>query len=277
MNHISSKTYALLAALPLVYLAIFYFCPLIKILTVSLIPDETWELGSLKKLVTSGIYLSTLWFTTWQAAVSTILTLLLALPGAYVFARYQFWGKELLRSFTTVPFVLPTVVVAAAFHSLLGPHGLVNEFLMRWFHLTSPPVAVDQTIALIAGATEAIYINKDLILHVLGHLAGITTLAHCYLEQAEKFGCMVISTAPVIHQIADLEYQALDSAAAHRDEALSLRKVVVDDFLELQFGDLKTAFIHFKETYAGPVAYSCHSMEDVRKSEGIGFNHYIHD
>ena len=166
MNHISSKTYALLAALPLVYLAIFYFYPLIKILTVSLIPDETWEFGSLKKLVTSGIYLSTLWFTTWQAAVSTILTLLLALPGAYVFARYQFWGKELLRSFTTVPFVLPTVVVAAAFHSLLGPHGLVNEFLMRWFHLTSPPVAVDQTIALILMAH--VFYNYTVVVRIVG-------------------------------------------------------------------------------------------------------------
>ena len=166
MNHISSKTYALLAALPLVYLAIFYFYPLIKILTVSLIPDETWELASLKKLVTSGIYLRTLWFTTWQAAVSTILTLLLALPGAYVFARYQFWGKELLRSFTTVPFVLPTVVVAAAFHSLLGPNGLVNEFLMRWFHLTSPPVAVDQTIALILMAH--VFYNYTVVVRIVG-------------------------------------------------------------------------------------------------------------
>ena len=113
MKHISSKSYALLAAFPLAFLAIFYFYPLIKIMTVSLIPDETWGLVSLKKLVTSGIYLRTLWFTTWQAAISTILTLLLALPGAYVFARYQFWGKELLRSFSTVPFVLPTVVAPA--------------------------------------------------------------------------------------------------------------------------------------------------------------------
>jgi thiamine transport system permease protein len=166
MKHISSKSYALLAALPLAYLAIFYFYPLIKIFTVSLIPDGTWELGSLKKLVTSGIYLRTLWFTTWQAVVSTVLTLLLALPGAYVFARYQFRGKELLRSFTTVPFVLPTVVVAAAFHSLLGPHGLVNAVLMKWFHLISPPVAVDQTIALILIAH--VFYNYTVVVRIVG-------------------------------------------------------------------------------------------------------------
>lgn len=166
MRNISTKTYVLLAGLPLVYLAIFYFYPLIKIFTVSFIPDETWVSGNLRKLVTSGIYLRTLWFTTWQAVVSTVLTLLLALPGAYVFARYQFWGKDFLRSFTTVPFVLPTVVVAAAFHSLLGPRGLVNTSLMKGFDLTLPPVAIDQTIALILIAH--VFYNYTVVLRIVG-------------------------------------------------------------------------------------------------------------
>ena len=166
MKHISSKSYVLLAGLPLSYLAIFYFYPLIKIFIVSFMPDEAWGPGNLKKLVTSGIYLRTLWFTTWQAVVSTVLTLLLALPGAYVFARYQFWGKELLRSFTTVPFVLPTVVVAAAFHALLGPHGLINTALMKWFHLTSPPVALDQTVALILIAH--VFYNYTVVVRIVG-------------------------------------------------------------------------------------------------------------
>ena len=57
---------------------------------------------------TSG---TSLWFTIWQALASTALTLLVALPGAYVFARFDFPGKQLLRAVVTVPFVLPTVVV----------------------------------------------------------------------------------------------------------------------------------------------------------------------
>jgi thiamine transport system permease protein len=166
MRNISSKTYFLLAGLPLAYLGIFYFYPLVKIFTVSFIPDAAWKPGSLQKLVTGGIYFRTLWFTTWQAAVSTILTLLLALPAAYVFARYKFRGKDLLRSFTTVPFVLPTVVVAAAFDSLLGPHGIVNAVLMKCFNLVSPPVAVDQTIALILMAH--VFYNYTVVLRIVG-------------------------------------------------------------------------------------------------------------
>ena len=55
------------------------------------------------------------WFTLWQATVSTLLTLLIALPGAYVLARYRFAGRSIVRALVTVPFVLPTVVVGAAF------------------------------------------------------------------------------------------------------------------------------------------------------------------
>jgi len=166
MKNISSKSYALLAALPLAYLTVFYFYPLIKIFAASFMPDEAWGPLNFKKLITSGIYLRTLWFTTWQAVVSTALTLLLALPGAYVFARYRFRGKELLRSFTTVPFVLPTVVVAAAFHSLLGPSGLVNTVSMRWFNLVSPPVAVDQTIIVILIAH--VFYNYTVVVRIVG-------------------------------------------------------------------------------------------------------------
>jgi thiamine transport system permease protein len=58
--------------------------------------------------------------------VSTILTILVALPGAYVFARYRFPGKRLLRAAATVPFVLPTVAVGTAFLALIGPGGLLG-------------------------------------------------------------------------------------------------------------------------------------------------------
>ena len=46
--------------------------------------------------------------------------MLIALPGAYVFARYEFPGQRLISALAIVPFVLPTVVVAAAFLALLG-------------------------------------------------------------------------------------------------------------------------------------------------------------
>lgn len=124
---------------PLVFLAVFFFYPLFEILRISLAPDGQLDLTPVAALVRESYYGRVLWFTTWQATVSTILTLAVGLPAAYVFARYTFPGKTVLRALSTVPFVMPTVVVAAAFSALLGPNGEVNRWLMQAFHLSQPP------------------------------------------------------------------------------------------------------------------------------------------
>ncbi len=55
-----------------------------------------------------------------QASVSTALALTLGLPMANVLTRYRFPGRRWALALATVPFVLPTVVVALAFRALLG-------------------------------------------------------------------------------------------------------------------------------------------------------------
>ena len=62
---------------------------------------------------------SIIWFTFWQAAVSTALTVAIGLVPAYVLARFRFAGRRTVLALVTVPFVLPTVVVGAAFLALL--------------------------------------------------------------------------------------------------------------------------------------------------------------
>src|SRR6185436_11347848 len=47
------------------------------------------------------------------------LTMLVGLPAAYAVGRYAFRGRSLVRALVTVPFVLPTVVVALAFLAVL--------------------------------------------------------------------------------------------------------------------------------------------------------------
>ena len=107
---------------PLVFLLLFYVYPMGAILQVSFV-DGAWD-ALLARLARSST-LRLIRFTFGQALLSTGLTLLLGVPGAYVFARYTFPGKRLLQSLTTVPFVLPTVVVAAAFSAVLGPNSLL--------------------------------------------------------------------------------------------------------------------------------------------------------
>ncbi|MEV4441669.1 iron ABC transporter permease [Streptomyces sp. NPDC049577] len=116
-----------LMAVPLAFFGIFFAYPVTAIVSRGLTDGGQWQLARIGEVVTDPGTGHVLWFTTWQAAASTALTLALALPGAYVFARLEFPGKRLLRALVTVPFVLPTVVVGSAFLALLGRGGLLDE------------------------------------------------------------------------------------------------------------------------------------------------------
>ncbi|KES06579.1 iron ABC transporter permease [Streptomyces toyocaensis] len=116
-----------LMAVPVAFFAVFFAYPVTAIVARGLKTDGTWQLGRIGDVLAQPDVRQVLWFTTWQALVSTALTLLIALPGAYVLARFDFPGKQVLRAVVTVPFVLPTVVVGTAFMALVGRGGLLDE------------------------------------------------------------------------------------------------------------------------------------------------------
>jgi thiamine transport system permease protein len=112
---------------PVAFFAVFFAWPVAAIVTRGLRVDGVWRFGRIADVVGQSDIRHVLWFTTWQALASTALTLLAALPAAYVFARLDFPGKQVLRAVVTVPFVLPTVVVGTAFLALVGRGGLLDE------------------------------------------------------------------------------------------------------------------------------------------------------
>ncbi|MFE2098460.1 ABC transporter permease [Streptomyces sp. NPDC059468] len=114
-------------ALPVAFFAVFFAWPVAAIVARGLKVDGVWQFGRMADVVAQPDIRHVLWFTTWQAVASTALTLLLALPAAYVFARLDFPGRHLLRAVVTVPFVLPTVVVGTAFLALVGRGGLLDD------------------------------------------------------------------------------------------------------------------------------------------------------
>ncbi|SPF03503.1 ABC transporter permease [Streptomyces sp. MA5143a] len=119
-----------LMALPVAFFGVFFAYPVAAIVVRGLKPEGSGggrQFGRIAEVLGDPGIRHVLWFTTWQALVSTALTLLIALPGAYVFARFDFRGKDILRAVVTVPFVLPTVVVGTAFLALVGRGGLLDE------------------------------------------------------------------------------------------------------------------------------------------------------
>lgn len=153
------KTRFFLWLFPLAFIGLFFFYPLARILIYSI---------DASAFTTENLRLTTdvLLFTLYQAILSTLLTLFVGLPAAYLFARFVFPGKALLRALTAVPFMLPTVVVAAGFNALLGPRGWVNLGLMNVFGFGAPPVQFVGTLGAILLAH--VFYNTTIVIRLAG-------------------------------------------------------------------------------------------------------------
>ena len=143
--------------LPLSFLFIAFFLPLSRILTLTFEPRT---LTPQNLLLASRVLV----FTFYQATLSTLLTLLLGLPAAYLFARYDFRGKSLLRALTAVPFMLPTVVVASSFNAIVGARGLLSLIF---------PLSQDSSILhpspFILILIAHVFYNTTIIIRVVGN------------------------------------------------------------------------------------------------------------
>ena len=119
-------TYFILA-IPIVLLSIFLVYPVVSVIVYGLISGT----GSSFVETISAYYTQfTIAFTLVQASISTILALLVGLPGGILLARLKFRGKSLIRALIIVPFVLPPIVVVVGFLQMFGSFGIIDSLLM---------------------------------------------------------------------------------------------------------------------------------------------------
>lgn len=102
---------------PATFLALFYLWPFATLLARAI------DAGAVGDTLRRGATWDVLWFTTWQAIASTLITLVVGLAPTWAVSRFDFPGRRFLLSVLTAVFVLPTVVVGAAFVAVL-PGGL---------------------------------------------------------------------------------------------------------------------------------------------------------
>jgi len=148
--------------IPLAFLAYFFYQPLIAIF--KLVFSERFSQGWATfewSQVTKPLL-----FTLWQAFLSTILTLLIGLPSAWLFAKFDFAGRKAVRAISLLPFILPTVVVAVAFNTLIGPQGWINQGLMAVLDLNSPPLQLLNSLPAILLAH--VFYNTSIIIRLVG-------------------------------------------------------------------------------------------------------------
>ena len=96
----------------------------------------------MKELLTSPYYRRVFLFTFYQAVLSTLLSLLAGLPGAWLLSHVDFPGKRVVKALTTIPFILPSILVVLGFILFWGRQGVVNKVLSGLMNTDAPVLDV---------------------------------------------------------------------------------------------------------------------------------------
>ena len=138
-------------AAPLTFIAVLFYWPLVNIISRGL--EANWLAVYFEPSTLKAI-----WFTIWQAALSTLLALAIGIPSAYVLYRKKFFGQRLIRALITVPLVLPTIVVAIVFSSFRAEHEIYEAIGLGFFF--------ENSIYWIIAAH--VFVNYSLVVRIIG-------------------------------------------------------------------------------------------------------------
>src|SRR5487761_1763356 len=121
----------IIVAVPAAIGAAFFILPL-----VGLIVRSPW--GDAIKALTAPETVEALKLSLIASLSATAIALVLGVPLAWMFARVEFRGRNLLRALTTLPMVLPPVVGGIALLLTFGGRVLVGSWLASPFGIPTP-------------------------------------------------------------------------------------------------------------------------------------------
>ena len=152
--------------------AAFFILPLL-----GLIVRSPW--GDAVKALTAPETVEALKLSLIASLSATVIALILGVPLAWIFARVEFRGRNLLRALTTLPMVLPPVVGGIALLLAFGRRGLVGSWLYSTFGITLPFTTAGVVMAETFVAMPFLIITVE---------AGLRSMDRRYEEAARTLG-----------------------------------------------------------------------------------------
>jgi len=167
----------------LALLVAFILYPVLRVLWISLSDDQgDFTLLHFLNFFRRPLFREALWNTLWSGALVVFFSALMALPLAYVLARYEFRGKLLLQTAATLPLVIPPFVGAVAMQLILGRSGMVNLILMRWLDAPIPFMEGLAGVVLV----QTLHFFPFILLNTMVSLANVDASLE---EAAQNLGC----------------------------------------------------------------------------------------
>lgn len=174
---------------------------------------EVWTTTSLPQAIANSYLL---------APTVAVVTLVMASPTAYCFARYDFPGKSFAQVLTLLPLVVPGFVLAIFFSSLIFSLGIYSRFvsiLMAHCVLFLPYAIRIMTVSFAQVRPDLIDAAKDLgasplavfrVAYMPAILPGIlASLIIVFIQSIEEFAIAFIVGAPNFTTIPSILYSYL--------------------------------------------------------------------
>lgn len=116
-----------------VLLLLFFVYPLLNLFVKSMgLESGSFTFEHFYTFFTSKYYYQSFLRSIWVASVTTFFAILIGLPMAYFFSRYNFWGRRIVNSMIVLSLISSPFISAYSWIILLGRNGFLTNFLERF-------------------------------------------------------------------------------------------------------------------------------------------------
>ena len=165
----------------LIYTVILVY-PLFTILKASVLTDGGFSLEYFQKFFSKKYYYGTL-FNSLQVTIAVaLLTIIIAIPLAYIMTTVKIKGHSLLQGLIIISMMSPPFIGAYSWILLLGRNGIITNFMKDTFNITTPDIYGFTGIVLVL----TLQLTPLIYLYLMGALRNID---NSILQAAESMGC----------------------------------------------------------------------------------------
>lgn len=155
----------------LVYLAIFFIYPLFSFLPTSFYYDGSFSFDKYLRAFTRPVYLRILRTSFIIAGSTTLITLILAYPVAYLFTNASGKMKGVITAFIILPFWTSIIVRMYAWMSLLGHNGIFNRLFLEVGVISEPIPMMFNRFGVLVGMVH--FMLPYMVLSIYAVMSGI--------------------------------------------------------------------------------------------------------
>ncbi|WP_042347453.1 ABC transporter permease [Bacillus massiliigorillae] len=152
-----SKLNWLLVIIPMLYMFVMVFFPMIRLFKLSFFDDSGFTMEYISTVFTSPVYLQVILLTFKVAIIVTIVSLFLAYPVSYLLVQIESarW-KKVVFSAVLIPFWISLLVRTFSWNILLSDQGVINKTLMSIGIINEPLALMYNTTGVVIGMTHVL-------------------------------------------------------------------------------------------------------------------------